>query len=138
MKKYLVIVMLLCGFNLFSLDHGLISGFEVGYNLNDIIQVDDIIVMNNNGSLYIQLKTGYQIDNFKIIGTYTNTLFQLDIDNYIPVQDRFRIDINYTWGFLTLGGFTFCDHPSVTQADTRSTFVNRGQRAIYIRFYREF
>lgn len=137
MKRTYLIIMLIIGFNLFSLDHGLISGFEAGYNLQEAIIFNNELI-DNRDSLYLQLKIGYRIDNFRIVGTYTNTLFKVDFDRYIPIQDDYRIDINYTFGDIKIGFFHFCNHPVVSQNDERENFVNRGQRAFYVSYYKEF
>lgn len=137
MKKIMIVFSLMLSFNLYSLDHGLITGFEAGYNIMEGLRVNDELVTNNSDSLFIKLQTGYRLENLRVVGTYTSTLLQIDWDSYNPVQDRFRIDINYTWRYLTIGFFHWCDHPVVSHIDNRSTLANSGQRAVYIKFYRE-
>jgi hypothetical protein len=140
MKKIFVVVFLVLGSSLFGIDHGLISGFEVGWNMDKIITLekDDYSFSDaSHDSLYLQIKTGYRVENFRIMGTYTNTMNILSVDSYNPIQDRFRIDINYTFKSFTIGAFHWCDHSVVTQADQRTISSDLGQRSIYIRFYKE-
>ena len=141
MKYKLVIVMIVCSFDLFSLDHGLISGFEVGYNLysGSMLNTDNLkLIVNNNESLYIQMKTGYRVENLRLIGTYNNTLKQIELDRYMPIQDNYKVEINYTLNNITVGFFHWCDHPVVTPTLIKCTLSNSWQRAFYIRYYREF
>ena len=141
MKKIYLIITLIIGFNLFSLDHGLISGFEVGYNIFKATQLtldtntrqDD---QSDSGS--IALKMGYRIEGLRIIGTYNNTVKPILIDNYMPIQDNFRIDINYTFKDFKIGFYHYCDHPVITLLDKRKVVSNQAQRAIYISYYKEF
>ena len=141
MKNILLVLVGIVGINLFSLDHGLISGFEVGYNLIDgaiITTSNERIDLDTSKSLYLELKTGYKFENLRIIGTYTNTMIPVRIDNFIPVQDRFKIDISYTFYNFSIGAFRFCGHPVITHNDTRSALLDSGQRAFYIKYYKEF
>ena len=138
MKKIYLVVMLVLTISLFSLDHGLIAGSEFGYNFKDTLIVNDITI-DQDESFYIQLTSGYRIGQLRIIGTYTNTLVQDKIDNYIPLQDDYRIDINYLFfDVLTIGLFHSCNHPVSSQSDAREDYSNSYQRAIYIRYYKEF
>jgi hypothetical protein len=126
---------------LFSLDHGMITGFEVGYNFEQVrIMKNDtnFIQEDYSESLYVTLVTGYRVEGLRIMGTYTNTMHPIRLDSFSPVQDRFRIDLNYTiWGF-TVGLFHWCDHRVKTQVDERLVESNLGQRAFYIKYYKEF
>lgn len=124
-----------------ALDHGLISGFEVGYNFQGVNQIAYNKIMledDYSNTLSIKITTGYRIENFKIIGEYQNTFKYIDLDSYTPIQDRFKIEMNYSWGFLTIGFFHWCNHPVVTKTDNRAYYSNSGQRSLYISYYKEF
>lgn len=141
MKKIILGMFILLSVNLFGLDHGLISGFEVGYNVlsGTMLSTEDSRLYSiNDNSLYVEIKTGYRIENFRIVGTYTNTLIQTEIDKYRPIQDNFRIDLSYTFKNFTIGAFHWCDHPVVTTDDQRNKYSNSGQRSVYVGYYREF
>jgi hypothetical protein len=151
MKKILIVVMMGLGISVFGIDHGLISGFEVGWNIDKMnimehknIEIDNLSLgsitfeEDSKDSIYIQLKTGYRLENLRIIGTYTSVFNQIKWDNYRPLQDRFRVDINYTFMNFKIGAFTWCDHSAISQNDQRDIFSNSGQRSIYISYKKEF
>lgn len=136
-----IIFIMLASVKLYSLDHGLITGFEVGYNILSVrIAENDkgYIQSDLSNSLYVSLKTGYRIEGLRVVGTYINTMHPIEIDSYNPVQDLFDIDISYTIDNFTIGFNHMCDHPVNTIADQRSEEFNIGQRSIYIRYYQEF
>ncbi len=144
MEKLMIIVfvLLFCD-NIYSLDHGLITGFDVGYSFIDKIAVNrnrgNFLAQNHNDTLFIDMTMGYYVDNFKLIGTYTNTLKFLEIDNFSPVQDRYKIDLSYTFlNYFTVGFTHWCDHPVVTSQDTRNVTTELRKRSLYVSFYKEF
>jgi hypothetical protein len=141
MKRIILVGLMCLGMSVFGIDHGLISGFEVGWNIQQSRLTEDSgtsLYENYDNSLYLRLKSGYRVNNLRIIGTYENTLQVLKIDKYNPIQDTYRIDINYTIGFISIGFFHSCNHPVETQEDDRNIYSNSGHRALYLSFYREF
>jgi len=136
-----MIVFVFVGVSVFGLDHGWISGFEVGYNFIKGVQIDkgDFYLNDvSSESLYVKIKTGYRIGDFRMVGTYINTLEYLSIDTFVPIQDRYRIELNYTLGNFLIGAFHWCDHPVSWQNDERIYTSNSANRAIYISYYREY
>lgn len=138
MKYIMIIVSLMfISFNLYSLDYGLISGFEVGYIFVEAHNIGGMETYREN-DLSIKMIMGYRIENFRIIGTYTNTFEQIRIDFYNPLQDLFSINISYTIGNIEIGFDHRCTHPVSALEETRELFYNGGKRFLYIRWYREF
>lgn len=141
MRNIIVLFVSFISVSLFSIDHGLITGFEIGYNFDKLTTIEDSNYENNydlSDSLSVKLQIGYRIEGFRIIGTYTNTMHPLSIDSFSPVRDRFRIDASYTFFNFKIGAYHWCDHHVVTQTDNRELFLNYGQRAVYISYYKEF
>ena len=141
MKKILVIGMLVVGFNVFGLDHGLISGFEVGYNFYNMTLITNnnrVYVNDASESISLKLITGYRIENLRVTGTYANTMLNLAIDNNLPIQDRYKIDVNYTIGNFKIGFSHYCDHPIIANNKTRNLYKDEIVRNVYVSYYREF
>jgi hypothetical protein len=142
MKKLLLFITLLNTVNLFSLDHGIITGFQVQYNIfNRLDLITDYYrySYHNDNSISIQLKTGYRIEQFRIVGTYTNLLNVLSIDSYRPLQDDFSIDISYSiTPELKISFNHTCKHPVTPQQDNRTILMDFGSRSIGISYYKEF
>jgi len=141
MKRVLLIAIIVVGMPLFAIDHGLISGFAVGWNIlgvNQIIENDNIFEDDYSRSLSIKMTVGYMIENFRILGEYENTLILRRIDKYSPIQDNYKLEINYTFNNLKIGFYHWCNHPVITISDKRKYLSNSGQRSFYISYYREF
>lgn len=138
MKKIVLFNMLVVSSSLFSFDYGIITGFQLLYNVYDMTYYERQTIEDFNDSFNIILTTGYRIGNLKIIGNYENTLNKLAIDRFQPVQDRYIIDVSYTFNNLSIGFYHWCDHPVVATLDKRTSFVNSTKRSFYLKYYKEF
>lgn len=142
-----ILIFLIAG-NLYSFDHGLITGFETRYNLNNILihntmndsgKVSKNVVKGFNESLTIMLLTGYRIGNLRLIGEYTNIVYPLEIDSFNPVQDTYRVNVSYRFiDSLELGFNHQCSHPVMTNGNLKDSWFDSAQRYVYLRFYKEF
>ena len=138
-KLFLLTLLLIKLFPLFSLDHGPIMGFSLGYNIYNQLALDsesDRYTYYNDNSLSIQLKMGYRVERLRIIGSYTNLFNALAIDSYMPLQDDFSIEVSYD--ITPQLKITFnhtCKH---TIMNATETVMNYGKRSISISYYEEF
>jgi hypothetical protein len=141
MKKIGIIIFALLGFNLFSLDIRPIMGFRMGYNLyyeGSLRENEVLLQYDHSDSLSIQLTTGIRIEGLRIIGIYENTMMQVRLDNYNPIQDDFTVKISYSFFDFEIGFSNSCNHTVKTQTDIRKIYSNSGRRMFYLSYYKEF
>lgn len=143
MKKYFLVLALLSGFTLSAFDHGLITGFKVGYSSNNGVTIfnEDKSSVNNisyDDTYDIELKMGYRLGNFRFIGTYLNTLGMEKIDSYYPLQDRYTVEASFTFGNFKVGGIHSCCHSIKYGTSTREKYLDMSIRQFYIAYYKEF
>lgn len=134
MKKLLMIVMLICSANMFSLDHGLITGFEAGFNSKNIDEIGDIRVSLKDE---FSLKTigGIRLYGFRIIGSYEKTFKSYGLSYNIPILDIYGLNISLTISNVTLG----CNLESLHIEDSLLENYYSGRNPqLYIKYYKEF
>lgn len=139
--------MLLISSNIFSLDHGLITGFETRYNFYNILvnntmgnngKVSKDTIIGFNESLTIKLLTGYRIGNLRLIGEYTNIVYPLELDSFNPVLDTYRVSISYRFIESIEIGFNHqCTHPVMTNGNIKETWFDSAERYLYLKYYKE-
>lgn len=144
-KTIIVIMMVVCSMFISGqeLDHGLITGFEVGYNLANQSIVSNragsqLSFKDLNNSLSLELKMGYRIGSFRIIGTYENTFSFLKIDSFKPLYDKYTIELSYTIDDFKFGFIHWCSHPVLTKSTSLKYFDDSGKRSVYVNYYKEF
>jgi hypothetical protein len=121
-----------------------IMGFKTGYNIykQTTLQYQGVenwgIIHDNNGSFFIKMTAGLRWNNLTILGMYENTLLKDKIDNYIPVQDKFSIDVSYRLGDFTFNFQHWCSHSLSNTVTNSKIFNDSARRSISIEYMREF
>jgi hypothetical protein len=99
--------------NIYSLDYGLITGFNVGYNIIDRSYIGDPdkgLYINNDYKLSASCEIGYRIDDFRIIHAMT-------FDSLLFDKILSKSTIEYNFNNFTLKGIYFCKEENINDID---------------------
>ena len=89
-------------------------------------------------SIFIEMTSGIRFNNLTILGIYENKLTQDKIDNYIPIQDKYTIDISYKLGNFIFNLQHWCSHSLNNEMTGNAIINNSARRQFSVEYRKEF
>ena len=135
MKKILIVLLVVSSVSVFGIDHGLISGFEVGFNVKNVGEINDIRVSLKD-EFSLKTITGIHLGILRIIGSYEKTFKSYGAPYNIPVYDIYGLTISVAVSDVVIGCVFEKTYSEDSLLDEK--YYSDKTPHLFIKYYKEF